>query len=150
MMPDISNETLALREMPRGYYEYLRHVEPFLRNQSEDCLYLSIYAAIGNLIFTFLFMLSLKQLNVMFYVNFISRCDCLINNHSSSLMMFLAFHFQTCINLYSSFCRTHFYHFLIIYILSMHIVPYVLYSHQQRLWLMKGRNTTCVSIEVIF
>lgn len=48
MMPDISNETAALKEMPRGYFEYLRHIEPFLRNQSEDCLHLSIYAAIGK------------------------------------------------------------------------------------------------------
>ncbi|ODN01299.1 Neuroligin 4-like [Orchesella cincta] len=47
MMPDISNETAALKEMPRGYFEYLRHVEPFLRNQSEDCLYLNIFAPIG-------------------------------------------------------------------------------------------------------
>lgn len=48
MMPDISNETLALKEMPRGYYDYLRHVEPYLRNQSEDCLHLSIYSPIGK------------------------------------------------------------------------------------------------------
>ncbi|CAL8094811.1 unnamed protein product [Orchesella dallaii] len=47
MMPDISNETAALKEMPKGYLEYLRHVEPFLRNQSEDCLYLNIFAPIG-------------------------------------------------------------------------------------------------------
>jgi len=48
MMPDISNETAALKEMPKGYLEYLRHVEPFLRNQSEDCLTLSIYAPLGK------------------------------------------------------------------------------------------------------
>ncbi len=101
MMPDISNETLALREMPRGYYEYLRHVEPFLRNQSEDCLYLSIYAAIGNLIFLIHTFSFFKQLNVIFYVNFILRYDSLINNHcnlNDLLCTFSAFHFQTFIN----------------------------------------------------
>lgn len=61
MMPDISNETAALKEMPKGYFEYLRHVEPFLRNQSEDCLHLSIYAAIGNFTTTLFLLLSIKH-----------------------------------------------------------------------------------------
>ncbi|XP_035713030.1 neuroligin-4, Y-linked [Folsomia candida] len=47
MMPDIRNESAALKEMPRGYLEYLKKVEPYLRNQSEDCLYLNIYSPIG-------------------------------------------------------------------------------------------------------
>lgn len=48
MMPDIRNESAALKEMPRGYLEYLKKVEPYLRNQSEDCLYLNIYSPIGK------------------------------------------------------------------------------------------------------
>ncbi|CAG7720187.1 unnamed protein product [Allacma fusca] len=48
MMPDIRNETAALKDMPKGYLEYLRRVEPYLRNQSEDCLYLNVYSPIGK------------------------------------------------------------------------------------------------------
>jgi neuroligin len=43
-LPDISNETLALKRMPKGRVEYLKRLFPYLRNQSEDCLYLNIYA----------------------------------------------------------------------------------------------------------
>ncbi|KAH1004866.1 hypothetical protein HUJ05_005634 [Dendroctonus ponderosae] len=43
-LPDISNETAALRRMPKGRLEYLKRLLPHLRNQSEDCLYLNIYA----------------------------------------------------------------------------------------------------------
>lgn len=51
MLPDISNETAALRRMPRGRLEYLRRLLPYLENQSEDCLYLNIYApAQGNVL----------------------------------------------------------------------------------------------------
>uniref|UniRef100_A0A182M0J5 Carboxylesterase type B domain-containing protein n=1 Tax=Anopheles culicifacies TaxID=139723 RepID=A0A182M0J5_9DIPT len=42
-LPDIYNETAALERMPRGRLEYLRRLLPYLRNQSEDCLYLNIY-----------------------------------------------------------------------------------------------------------
>ncbi|XP_054708213.1 neuroligin-4, X-linked-like [Uloborus diversus] len=42
--PDISNETEALKRMPPGRLEYLKKLLPYLRNQSEDCLYLNIYA----------------------------------------------------------------------------------------------------------
>uniref|UniRef100_A0A6V7JM35 Carboxylesterase type B domain-containing protein n=1 Tax=Bracon brevicornis TaxID=1563983 RepID=A0A6V7JM35_9HYME len=31
-------------DMPKGREEYLKRLLPFLRNQSEDCLYLNIYA----------------------------------------------------------------------------------------------------------
>lgn len=42
-LPELSNE------MPRGRLEYLKRLLPYLRNQSEDCLYLNIYApAQGN------------------------------------------------------------------------------------------------------
>lgn len=51
-LPDVSNETATLRHMPRGRLEHLRRVLPYLRNQSEDCLYLNIYApAHGELYF---------------------------------------------------------------------------------------------------
>ncbi|KAI4466101.1 neuroligin [Holotrichia oblita] len=43
-LPDIFNETAALKRMPKGRLEYLKRLLPYLRNQSEDCLYLNIYA----------------------------------------------------------------------------------------------------------
>ncbi|XP_023233121.1 neuroligin-4, Y-linked-like [Centruroides sculpturatus] len=43
-LPDITNETEALRRMPSGRLLYLRRLLPYLVNQSEDCLYLNIYA----------------------------------------------------------------------------------------------------------
>ena len=47
--PNIQNETEALKLMPRGRYEYLRRLLPFLQKQSEDCLYLNIYSpAVGK------------------------------------------------------------------------------------------------------
>lgn len=33
-------------KMPKGRLEYLRRLLPYLRNQSEDCLYLNIYAPV--------------------------------------------------------------------------------------------------------
>ncbi|CAB3381900.1 Hypothetical predicted protein [Cloeon dipterum] len=42
--PDISNEKEALKAMSAGRYHYLKRLLPYLRNQSEDCLYLNIYA----------------------------------------------------------------------------------------------------------
>ncbi|KAJ8946230.1 hypothetical protein NQ318_013041 [Aromia moschata] len=43
-LPDIANETAALKRMPRGRLEYLKRLLPYLKEQSEDCLYLNIYA----------------------------------------------------------------------------------------------------------
>lgn len=43
-LPDIRNETEALKTMPLGKLEYLKKLLPYLKNQSEDCLYLNIYA----------------------------------------------------------------------------------------------------------
>lgn len=43
-LPDIRNETAALGKMPKGRLEYLRRLLPLLRNQSEDCLYLNVFA----------------------------------------------------------------------------------------------------------
>ncbi|XP_022241701.1 neuroligin-4, X-linked-like isoform X1 [Limulus polyphemus] len=42
--PDIRNTTEALKRMTPGRLAYLRRLLPFLRNQSEDCLYLNIYS----------------------------------------------------------------------------------------------------------
>jgi hypothetical protein len=44
VLPDISNETAALEKMPKGRVEYLKRLLPYLKNQSEDCLYLNIYS----------------------------------------------------------------------------------------------------------
>lgn len=50
-LPDISNETAALEKMPKGRLEYLKRLLPYLKNQSEDCLYLNIYAPAQGRIF---------------------------------------------------------------------------------------------------
>lgn len=43
-LPNVSDETAALKTMARGRLQYLRRLLPYLQNQSEDCLYLNIYA----------------------------------------------------------------------------------------------------------
>lgn len=43
-LPEVGNETEALKRMPAGRLDYLKRLLPFLKNQSEDCLYLNIYA----------------------------------------------------------------------------------------------------------
>lgn len=60
-LPDISNETAALERMPKGRFEYLKRLLPLLKNQSEDCLYLNIYApAQGKIFSSFSFKYFLK------------------------------------------------------------------------------------------
>lgn len=47
--PLIRNETHALKHMPFGRLKYLQKLLPMFVNQSEDCLYLNIFApAIGK------------------------------------------------------------------------------------------------------
>lgn len=55
VLPDIRNETAVLKRISKGRLEYLKRILPFLTNQSEDCLYLNIYApAQGEFILVFL------------------------------------------------------------------------------------------------
>jgi len=42
-LPDISNVTQTLKIMSTSRYEYLKRLIPFLKNQSEDCLYLNLF-----------------------------------------------------------------------------------------------------------
>ena len=42
-LPDVGNGTEPSKTMSSSRMEYFRRVMPFLRNQSEDCLYLNIY-----------------------------------------------------------------------------------------------------------
>jgi len=63
-LPDISNETAALEKMPKGRLEYLRRLLPLLKNQSEDCLYLNIYAPTQGEFF--FFSIKLKQYFFLF------------------------------------------------------------------------------------
>ncbi|XP_068628297.1 neuroligin-4, Y-linked-like [Battus philenor] len=43
-LPDVDNERTILEKMPKGRLEYLKRLMPYLKNQSEDCLYLNIFA----------------------------------------------------------------------------------------------------------
>jgi neuroligin len=46
---DVNNETEALKTMTTGRLNILKRLLPTLQNQSEDCLYLNIYApAVGE------------------------------------------------------------------------------------------------------
>jgi neuroligin len=42
------NETEILKRMPRGKLAQLKRLAPFLKNQSEDCLYLNIYVPLSG------------------------------------------------------------------------------------------------------
>ncbi|KAL1123957.1 hypothetical protein AAG570_001727 [Ranatra chinensis] len=42
-LPDISNRTAALLQMPNTRYYLLKRLAPLLANQTEDCLHLNIY-----------------------------------------------------------------------------------------------------------
>lgn len=73
-LPDVSNETLALRKMPLGRLQYIRRLLPYLRNQSEDCLYLNIYApAIGK---KFLLVQSILYVDFNSFIFFINIYLC--------------------------------------------------------------------------
>lgn len=42
VLPNLRNESEALKMMPRGKLTHLRRLIPHLRNQSEDCVYLNL------------------------------------------------------------------------------------------------------------
>lgn len=42
-LPDVQNETLALKTMSRSKLAALKRMLPILKHQSEDCLYLNVY-----------------------------------------------------------------------------------------------------------
>lgn len=74
-LPDIANETEALNRMPLGRYQYLRRLLPYLGNQSEDCLYLNIYAPSSGEFLVLVFVL----LSLMFVMYCNVFCFCLDN-----------------------------------------------------------------------
>ena len=43
-LPQIRNESVALKLMGQGRLRALQQIIPKLKNQSEDCLYLNVYA----------------------------------------------------------------------------------------------------------
>ena len=45
-LPQIRNESIALQVMGQGRLKALQQIIPKLKNQSEDCLYLNVYAPI--------------------------------------------------------------------------------------------------------
>lgn len=45
-LPDIANETTAQNRLPKGRLHYLKRLFMYLKNQSEDCLYLNIFAPV--------------------------------------------------------------------------------------------------------
>jgi neuroligin len=59
LVPDTRNETIALQTMGRGRFKALRSIKPMLSNQSEDCLYLNVYAPVSG---KFLFALEITLL----------------------------------------------------------------------------------------
>lgn len=74
-LPDISNETAALERMPKGRLEYLKRLLPYLKNQSEDCLYLNIYAPIqGRLNWRMSREICLKDLSIPWGIQNVGKC----------------------------------------------------------------------------
>lgn len=47
-IPDINDERTILEKMPKGRLEYLKRLMPYLKNQSEDCLYLNIFTPLQS------------------------------------------------------------------------------------------------------
>ncbi|XP_063372764.1 neuroligin-4, Y-linked-like [Cydia amplana] len=45
-LPGLHDERTMLDTMPKGRLEYLKRLMPYLKNQSEDCLYLNIFAPV--------------------------------------------------------------------------------------------------------
>lgn len=47
-LPDLDDERLLLEKMPKGRLDYIKRLIPYLKNQSEDCLYLNIFAPLQS------------------------------------------------------------------------------------------------------
>lgn len=62
-LPNIANETEALKTMPKGRLDYLKRILPHLQNQSEDCLYLNIYAPTQGMFFFTIFVIFYTEQN---------------------------------------------------------------------------------------
>ncbi|XP_047537555.1 neuroligin-4, Y-linked-like isoform X1 [Vanessa atalanta] len=43
-LPDLDDDRILLEKMPKGRLDYIKRLIPYLKNQSEDCLYLNIFA----------------------------------------------------------------------------------------------------------
>ncbi|XP_076053434.1 carboxylesterase 4A-like [Oratosquilla oratoria] len=46
LLPEVENESVALKSMPKSRVQFIKKVAPLLANQSEDCLTLTIYTPI--------------------------------------------------------------------------------------------------------
>ena len=47
-LPNLEDRSEVLKKMSQGRYRYLKRRITFLKNQSEDCLYLNLYAPISG------------------------------------------------------------------------------------------------------
>ena len=67
--PQIRNESAALQNMGKGRLRALKQIVPQLKNQSEDCLYLNVYAPLSgkNYISKFQNMLQITRDNPLQY-----------------------------------------------------------------------------------
>lgn len=81
-LPELSDK------MPKGRVEYLKRLLPYLRNQSEDCLYLNIYAPVqGNTFLHAFFLVTAAKWDILIchrnfkrrrFLNIPCVCDILV------------------------------------------------------------------------
>ena len=81
-LPNISNETAALQSMTQGRVNVLKRLLPSLSNQSEDCLYLNIFApASGEFI--------IGDNLFFFYKNNSIVIRCILRDRNASFLQFV-------------------------------------------------------------
>lgn len=85
-LPDLSNESEALKSMTKGRFNRLKRMLPSLRNQSEDCLYLNIFTPLNGKIVTFF--LSFPSLGLSFFYYYYCYYYSFRRAHSSWLFFF--------------------------------------------------------------